>query len=269
MNIKQLEDTAKEIRRQVLIMIANANSGHPGGSLSSAEIFTALYFHKMRHDPKNPAWPDRDRLILSKGHSCPGMYAAMALAGYFPKEELLTFRHINSRLQGHQKIDHSMGFENSGGPLGQGLSQAVGHAIAGKLDKKDYKVYCLVGDGETQEGQIWEAVMAAAHYKLDNLIIIIDHNHLQIDGQVEKVMNIEPIIDKFKAFGYHVIHIDGHKIVEIIKALDEATIVKGKPVAIVAETIKGKGVSFMENQAGWHGKAPNKDELEKALKELA
>lgn len=268
MNIDELKEKAKEIRRLSLKMIANANSGHPGGSLSAADIYSSLYFYKMKHDSKNPTDSNRDRLILSKGHCCPGMYAALAMSGYFPMDELMTFRLIGTRLQGHPHINQELGFENSGGPLGQGLSQAVGHALSGKIDKKDFTTYCLLGDGEMQEGQVWEAVMAAGHFKLNKLVAIVDDNKYQIDGATAVIMNIEPVGEKFSSFGWHVIKCNGHEISEINKALDDASEVKDKPVAIIADTIKGKGVSFMEGTEKWHGKAPNEEELALALKEL-
>ena len=249
-------------------MLEKSQSGHPGGSLSACEILTALYFKEMNIDPTNPPWEDRDRFVLSKGHGAPVLYAALAERGYFPKEELNSLRKINSMLQGHPDMKGTPGVDMTTGSLGQGLSAAGGMALAGKIDKKDYRVYALVGDGEVQEGIIWEAAMSAAHYKLDNLTVFMDHNGLQIDGKNEDVMNIEPIDEKFKAFGWHVIKIDGHNFEEIFAALEEAKNTKGKPTMIIASTVKGKGVSFMENQAGWHGKAPSSEQAQQALEEL-
>jgi transketolase len=263
--IKMLVNKAKEIRKDIIAMLAEAGSGHPGGSLSAADIVTALYFNEMKIDPQNPKWPDRDRFVLSKGHAAPVLYAALAEKGYFPKEELKTLRKINSRLQGHPDMRKVPGVEISTGSLGQGLSAANGMALAGKLDHKDFRVYVLIGDGESQEGQIWEAAMLAAHYKLDNLVAFLDHNGLQIDGQITDVMSPEPVDEKWRAFGWHVEVIDGHNMEQIIETLARVRIIKGKPVMIVANTVKGKGVSFMENQAGWHGVAPKPEEAEKAL----
>lgn len=266
--IKELEEKAQIIRQHTVKMITEAGSGHPGGSLSAADIVTALYFHVMNINPKEPKWPDRDRFVLSKGHAAPVLYAALAEKGYFDIQELLTLRKAGSILQGHPDMKSAPGVEMSTGSLGQGLSAANGMALAGKLDGKSYRVYVLLGDGELQEGQVWEAAMASAHYKLDNLTAFVDHNRLQIDGPVEEVMSPEPIAEKFEAFGWNVIKIDGHNFKDIIEAVDKAKAAKGKPSAIVAETVKGKGVSFMENQVGWHGKAPDKEQMEKALEEL-
>ncbi len=266
--IRSLEDKAGEIRKDIIIMIGAAKSGHPGGSLSAADIVAALYFHVMRHDPKNPEWPDRDRFVLSKGHACPVLYAALAEAGYYPKEEIITFRNINSRLQGHPDMKKLPGVEFTTGSLGQGLSAANGMAIAGKLDGKDYRVFCMIGDGESQEGQIWEAAMAAVHYKLDNLTAITDFNGLQIDGPNCEIMNVQPLPDKWRAFGWNVIEIDGHDFVQILDALSPERKVEGKPTMIVARTVKGKGVSFMEGVCDWHGKAPNEEQVKQALSEL-
>ncbi|MGI6713189.1 MAG: transketolase [Bacillota bacterium] len=263
--IKMLVNKAKEIRKDIIAMLAEAGSGHPGGSLSAADIVTALYFNEMKIDPQNPEWPDRDRFVLSKGHAAPVLYAALAEKGYFPKEELKTLRKINSRLQGHPDMRKVPGVEISTGSLGQGLSAANGMALAGKLDHKDYRVYVIIGDGESQEGQIWEAAMLAAHYKLDNLVAFLDHNGLQIDGQITDVMSPEPVDEKWRAFGWHVEVIDGHNMEQIIETLARVRTIKGKPAMIVANTVKGKGVSFMENQAGWHGVAPKPEEAEKAL----
>lgn len=264
----ELKKIATEIRKSIIIQTAEAGSGHPGGSLSGVEILTYLYFVEMNIDPKNPKDPNRDRFVLSKGHASPLLYAVLAEKGFISKEELKGFRQIYSNLQGHPDMKKVPGVEMSTGSLGQGLSVANGMALAGKLDGKDYRVYVLLGDGEIQEGQIWEAAMTAAHYKLDNLTAFLDHNGLQIDGKITEVMSPEPVDEKFKAFGWHVIKIDGHDFNQIEKAVNEAKTVKGKPTIIIAETIKGKGVSFMENEAGWHGTAPNKEQAQKALEEL-
>lgn len=267
-NYEELKSIAKSLRIDIIKMLEKSQSGHPGGSLSACEILTALYFKEMNIDPKNPHWEDRDRFVLSKGHGAPVLYAVLAERGYFPREELNSLRKINSMLQGHPDMKGTPGVDMTTGSLGQGLSAASGMALAGKIDKKDYRVYALVGDGEVQEGIIWEAAMSAAHYKLDNLTVFMDHNGLQIDGKNEDVMNIEPIDEKFKAFGWHVIKIDGHNFEEIFAALEEAKNTKGKPTMIIASTVKGKGVSFMENQAGWHGKAPSSEQAQQALEEL-
>ncbi|GBF10566.1 transketolase [Tepidibacillus infernus] len=266
--LASLKKTANTIRQEIVKMVAEASSGHPGGSLSATDIVTYLYFHEMNIDPKNPKDPDRDRFVLSKGHASPVLYAALAEKGFFPKDELKTFRKINSRLQGHPSRKSLPGVEQSTGSLGQGLSSANGMALAGKLDQKDYRVYAMLGDGELQEGMIWEAAMAAGHYKLDNLTAIVDYNHLQIDGKVDEIINPAPIDEKFRAFGWHVIIIDGHDLNQIDSAVQEAKQTKGKPTMIIANTVKGKGVSFMENQVGWHGTAPNAEQLEQALAEL-
>ncbi|MDI6600322.1 MAG: transketolase [Thermoanaerobacteraceae bacterium] len=268
MDTKELERIANQIRIDIIEMTYEAQSGHPGGSLSAADILTVLYFKEMNVDPDNPRWEDRDRLVMSKGHATPVWYAALAEKGFIPREEIKTFRKINSRLQGHPNMNDTPGVDMTTGSLGQGLSTANGMAIAGKLNNKDYRVYAVLGDGECQEGQIWEAAMSAAHYKLDNLTAILDHNGLQIDGPNKDIMNIEPIEDKWRAFGWHTIRIDGHNIEQIIDAIEEAKTIKGKPTIIIADTIKGKGVSFMENQVGWHGTAPNKEQMEKAIAEL-
>ena len=266
--VKELEDKAKKIRRHVLNMIHEAGSGHPGGSLSCVDILTALYFHIMHHNPSKSERLDRDRFILSKGHAAPALYATLAEAGYFSVDELQSLRKIGSFLQGHpdSKVP---GVEFSSGSLGQGLSIASGIALADKLDKKKYRVYTLLGDGECDEGQVWEAAMLASHYKLDNLVAIVDRNGLQIDGPTEKIMRLESISGKWKAFGWHVIEIDGNKIDVIITALNEAQGIRGKPTAIIAHTFKGKGISFMEWIAGFHGRALSKAEMEKALEELS
>ena len=266
--IERLESKAAEMRKDIVTMVGVAQSGHPGGSLSAADIVAALYFHVMRHDPRNPKDPDRDRFVLSKGHASPVLYAALAEAGYFPKEEIITFRRIDSRLQGHPDMKKLPGVEFTTGSLGQGLSGACGMAVAGKLDGKGYRVYCLVGDGESEEGQIWEAAMAAAHFGLDNLTAITDFNGLQIDGPVCDVMTVVPIPDKWRAFGWNVIEIDGHDYEQILDALSPERKIAGKPTMVVAKTIKGRGVSFMENVCDWHGKAPSKEQVEQALAEL-
>ena len=266
--ISSLESRAREIRKDILIMVGAAKSGHPGGSLSAADIVTALYFNVLRHDPSNPKWPDRDRFVLSKGHACPVLYAALAESGYFPKEEIITFRHINSRLQGHPDMKKLPGVEFSTGSLGQGLAGAQGMALAGKLDKKDYRVFAMIGDGESEEGAIWETAMSAAHYKLDNLTAITDFNGLQIDGLNCEVMTVAPLPDKWRAFGWNVIEADGHDFPQILDALSPERKVAGKPTMIIAHTTKGKGVSFMENVCDWHGKAPSEGQVCQALAEL-
>ena len=264
----ELKKIATEIRKSIIIQTAEAGSGHPGGSLSGVEILTYLYFVEMNIDPKNPKDPNRDRFVLSKGHASPLLYAVLAEKGFISKEELKGFRQIYSNLQGHPDMKKVPGVEMSTGSLGQGLSVANGMALAGKLDEKNYRVYVLLGDGEIQEGQIWEAAMTAAHYKLDNLTAFLDHNGLQKEGKITEVMSPEPVDEKFRAFGWHVIKIDGHDFNQIEKAVNEAKTIKGKPTIIIAETVKGKGVSFMENEVGWHGTAPNKEQAQKALEEL-
>ena len=268
MNNLELEKMANEIRKDIVTAVHSAKSGHPGGSPSSADIFTYLYFEEMNVDPANPKWEDRDRFVLSKGHVAPGLYSTLAEKGYFPKEDLKTLRHTGSYLQGHPDMKHIPGIDMSSGSLGQGVSAAVGMAAAGKYDKKDYRVYTLTGDGEIQEGQIWEAAMWAGHRKLDNLVVIVDNNNLQIDGSVEDVCSPYPIDKKFEAFNFHVINIDGNDFDQIRAAFKEARETKGMPTAIIAKTVKGKGVSFMENAAGWHGKAPNDEEYEIAMADL-
>lgn len=268
MNNLELEKMANEIRKDIVTAVHSAKSGHPGGSLSSADIFTYLYFEEMNVDPANPKWEDRDRFVLSKGHVAPGLYSTLAEKGYFPKEDLKTLRHTGSYLQGHPDMKHIHGIDMSSGSLGQGVSVAVGMAAAGKYDKKDYRVYTLTGDGEIQEGQIWEAAMWAGHRKLDNLVVIVDNNNLQIDGSIEDVCSPYPIDKKFEAFNFHVINIDGNDFDQIRAAFKEARETKGMPTAIIAKTVKGKGVSFMENAAGWHGKAPNDEEYEIAMADL-
>jgi len=269
LSIPELEKMAKQLRRHVITMIATAGSGHPGGSLSAADIVTALYFKVMRHDPKKPQWPDRDRFVLSKGHAAPILYAALAESGYFPLEELSTLRKLDSRLQGHTDRTLTPGVEMSAGSLGQGLSYGIGIALAGRLDKRDYQVYVLLGDGECDEGQVWEAAMFAPHHGVDNLTAIVDHNDLQLSGRVCDIMGLEPLVDKWRAFNWHVLEINGHDMGEILKALKKAREIKGKPTVIIAHTVKGKGVSFMEGNVDFHGKAPTPQEAEIALKELA
>ena len=264
---KQLQATACKVRMGVVEGTFNAKSGHPGGSMSISDLLTYLYFAKMHVDPQNPDMPDRDRLVLSKGHCAPGLYSVLAQRGFFPYEELKSLRHIGALLQGHPCI-HIPGVDMSSGSLGQGISTACGMALAGKLDNAAYKVYAILGDGEIEEGQVWEAAMFAAHYKLDNLVAIVDNNGLQIDGPITEVCSPEPITDKFAAFGWHVITMDAHDFDSIEAAFNEAETIVGKPVAIVQKSTKGKGVSFMENQVGWHGKAPNKEEYDKAMAEL-
>ena len=268
MNKLELQKKAVEVRKGIVTGVYNAKSGHPGGSLSAADLFTYLYFEEMNVDPENPEDENRDRFVLSKGHTAPGYYAALALKGFFPIEDLQTLRHVGSYLQGHPDKKHTPGVDMSSGSLGQGLSVAVGMALAAKMQGKDYRTYCLCGDGEIQEGQIWEAAMFAGHRKLDNLCVIVDNNNLQIDGTVEDVCSPYPIDEKFKAFNFHVININGNDFDEIDKAFAEAKAHKGEPTAIIAHTVKGKGVSFMEDKAGWHGKAPNEEEYKIAMEEL-
>ncbi len=268
MNKLELQKKAVEVRKGIVTGVYNAKSGHPGGSLSAADLFTYLYFEEMNVDPKNPEDENRDRFVLSKGHTAPGYYAALALKGFFPIEDLKTLRHVGSYLQGHPDKKHTPGVDMSSGSLGQGLSVAVGMALAAKMQGKDYRTYCLCGDGEIQEGQIWEAAMFAGHRRLDNLCVIVDNNNLQIDGTVEDVCSPYPIDEKFKAFNFHVININGNDFDEIDKAFAEARAHKGEPTAIIAHTVKGKGVSFMEDKAGWHGKAPNEEEYKIAMEEL-
>ena len=268
MNKLELMKTANEVRKGIVTAVHSAKAGHPGGSLSAADIFTYLYFEEMNIDPKEPKKADRDRFVLSKGHTAPGLYSVLAQRGYFPVEDLKTLRHTGSYQQGHPDMKHIPGVDMSSGSLGQGISAAVGMAIAGKLDNADYRVYTLLGDGEIQEGQVWEAAMLAAHKKLDNLVVIVDNNNLQIDGAIDEVNSPYPIDKKFEAFNFHVINIDGNDFDQIDAAFKEAKTVKGCPTAIIAKTIKGKDVSFMENQAGWHGKAPNDEEYAVAMADL-
>ena len=263
-----LKEIARRIRVGAIRGVFSAKSGHPGGSLSIADILACLYFEEMKVDPKNPKWEDRDRFVLSKGHTAPALYAALAERGFFPKEDLTTLRKIDSYLQGHPDMKGTPGVDMSTGSLGLGISAACGMALAGKIHNKDYRVYTILGDGESEEGQVWEAAMFASHYKLDNLVAFLDLNYLQIDGNITEVMDPTPHDEKFRAFGWNVLTIDGHDIEAILEALATARTVKGKPTAIIARTAKGKGVSFMENNVGWHGKAPNAEEFAIALKEL-
>ena len=264
----ELKKQANEVRKGIVTAVHSAKSGHPGGSLSAADILTYLYFEEMNIDPQDPKKADRDRLVLSKGHIAPALYSVLSHRGYFPTSDLTTLRHTGSYLQGHPDMKHIPGVDMSSGSLGQGLSAAVGMALNAKLDNSDYRVYAVCGDGEIQEGQIWEAAMFAASRKLDNLTVFVDNNNLQIDGPIDQVCSPYPIDEKFAAFGFHVINIDGHNFDEIEAAVNEAKATKGQPTAIIAKTVKGKGVSFMENQCGWHGKAPNDEEFEQALKDL-
>ena len=267
-DLAALKTLAVELRQTILRMIAKAGSGHRGGSLSTVELLIGLYWYKLRHDPKNPTWADRDLFLLSKGHGCPALYVVLAIQGYFPKEELMTLRRYPTRLQGHPERWSVPGVEISSGSLGQGLSMANGIALADRLDGRTRRIFCLMGDGEIQEGQIWEAAMTAHHHKLDAVCAIIDANQLQQNGPVREIQDIEPLADKWRAFGWHAMEIDGHDIAQVLKAYDEAETITGKPQVIVARTVKGKGVSFMELNPAWHGVAPKPDELERALKEL-
>ena len=268
MNKLELQKVANEVRKGIVTSVHAAKAGHPGGSLSAADIFTYLYFEEMNVDPKDPKKADRDRFVLSKGHTAPGLYSALALKGYFPVEDLETLRHLGSYLQGHPDMKHIPGVDMSSGSLGQGISAAVGMAIAGKMDNADYRVYTLLGEGEIQEGQVWEASMMAGFRKLDNLVVIVDNNNLQIDGAIDEVCSPYPIDKKFEAFNFHVINIDGNDFDQIDAAFKEARATKGMPTAIIAHTVKGKGVSFMENQVGWHGTAPNDEQYAVAMEEL-
>ncbi|NLB18027.1 MAG: transketolase [Syntrophomonadaceae bacterium] len=265
----ELEEKAKILRQDVSNMLGKAGSGHPGGALSAADIMTCLYFWEMRYDSQRPDWTERDRFVLSKGHVAPVLYAALAEGGFFSREKLATLRQLGSPLQGHPDLRKLPGVEASTGSLGQGFGWAVGMAMAAKLDRRDSRIYVLLGDGEMQEGIVWESVMAANQYKLDNLVAIVDNNGMQIDGRLSEIMSVEPIAPKLKEFGWNTREIDGHHIPSILKALEEARSSKGKPFAIVAKTIKGKGCSFMENQVDWHGKAPSADQIDQALQELA
>ena len=264
----ELKITANKVRQLIIEGVFNAKSGHPGGSLSAADIFTYLYFKELNVDPKNPKWADRDRFVLSKGHCCPGLYAALAIKGYFPEKEIKSLRHIGAMLQGHPDMKGTPGVDMSSGSLGQGVSAACGMALAAKMDNASYRVYAMLGDGECEEGQVWESAMFAAHHNLDNLCYIVDYNGLQIDGKVSEVAGLEPRDKKFESFGFEVIKICGHCFNQIEEAFEKAKSVKGKPTVIIAETVKGKGVSYMEDQVGWHGKAPNQEQYELALNEL-
>lgn len=268
MNKLELAKTANEVRKGIVTAVHSAKAGHPGGSLSAADMFTYLYFEEMNVDPKNPKMEDRDRFVLSKGHTAPGLYSTLANRGYFPVEDLKTLRKLGSYLQGHPCMQETPGVDMSSGSLGQGLSAAVGMALAAKMDSKEYRVYCLCGDGEIQEGQIWEAAMFAGHRKLDNLVVIVDNNGLQIDGKIEDVCSPYPIDKKFEAFNFHTININGNDLDEIAAAMKEARETKGQPTAIIMKTVKGKGVSFMENQASWHGAAPNDEQYAQAMADL-
>lgn len=268
MNKLELQKTANEVRKGIVTAVHGAKAGHPGGSLSAADIFTYLYFEEMNIDPKDPKKADRDRFVLSKGHTAPGLYSVLANRGYFPVEDLPTLRHLGSYLQGHPCMQETPGVDMSSGSLGQGISAAVGMALAAKMDGKDYRAYTLLGDGEIQEGQVWEASMFAGHRKLDNLVVIVDNNGLQIDGKIDDVCSPYPIDKKFEAFNFHVINIDGNDFDQIDAAFKEAKATKGMPTAIICKTVKGKGVSFMENNAGWHGKAPNDEEYATAMADL-
>ncbi len=269
MNTLELQKMANEVRKSIVTSVHSAKAGHPGGSLSAADVFTYLYFEEMNIDPKNPDKPDRDRFVLSKGHTAPGYYSALAHRGYFPVEELPTLRHIGSHLQGHPCMQHTPGVDMSSGSLGQGISVAVGMALSAKLSDESYRVYTLLGDGEIQEGQVWEAAMLAGHRKLDNLCVIVDNNGLQIDGNIADVCSPYPIDKKFEAFNFHVINVaDGNDMDQLRAAFDEAKTVKGMPTAIIMKTVKGKGVSFMENQASWHGTAPNDEQYAVAMADL-
>ena len=268
LSLDDMKGVAKRLRRHIITMVGRAGSGHPGGSLSAVEIVTALYFRVLRHNPSDPCWADRDRFILSKGHAAPVLYATLAECGYFPVDELSTLRQLDSRLQGHTDCKTAPGVEMSAGTLGQGLSFAIGVALAGRLNSQSYCVYVLLGDGECDEGQVWEGAMAAAHFKLDNLVATVDNNGIQLDGWNRDVMNLEPLNKKWQDFGWHVIEVDGHDLNQLIDAFEQAKLVKGQPTVIIAHTIKGKGVSFMENNPDFHGKAPDAAEVEIALKEL-
>lgn len=269
LSLEELQAVAKRMRRHIVSMTAAANSGHPGGSLSCVEILVALYFRVMRHNPQDPAWPDRDRFIMSKGHASPAQYAVLAEAGYLPVSELPSFRRLGSRLQGHVTAGKTPGVEMSAGSLGMGLSYGIGQALAARLDGKDYRTYVLLGDGELNEGQVWEAAMAAAFHKVDTLTAIVDRNGIQNDGFVKDILDTEPLAEKWRAFGWHVLEVDGHDLAQVIDALEAARRVTGRPTVVIARTVKGKGVSFMENNPAFHGKAPTPEQLEQALQELA
>jgi transketolase len=268
LSMPELEEMSRKLRRHIITMIATAGSGHPGGSLSAVDIIAALYFKIMHHDPHNPGWQDRDRFILSKGHGSPALYAVLAESEYFPVEELTTLRKLDSRLQGHTDRNFTPGVEMSAGSLGHGLSFGIGIALAARLDERDYQTYVLLSDGECEEGQTWEAALSAAHFKLDNLTVAIDRNRQQLSGWTRNIMGIEPLNEKWQAFGWHTIEIDGHRFNQILAAFKKAKTIKGRPTVIIANTIKGKGVSFMENNIEFHGKAPTLEEAKRALKEL-
>ena len=268
LSVTEMEAIAKRLRRHIVSMTGKAGSGHPGGSLSAVEIVTALYFRVLRHSPQDPNWPDRDRFVLSKGHAAPVLYATLAECGYFPVEELSTLRQLDSCLQGHTDSNLTPGVEMTAGSLGQGLSFSVGVALAGRLNSQQHGIYVLLGDGECDEGQVWEAAMAAAHFKLDNLVAIVDRNEQQIDGWTRDVMELEPFNSKWQSFGWHVIEVDGHNFTQLIQAFEQAELAKGQPTVIIAHTVKGKGVSFMENNPDFHGKTPTAEQVEMALKEL-
>ncbi len=266
--VRQVQEKARAMRRHILKMTHAAQSGHPGGSLSATDLVASLYFHELRVDPQRPDWPDRDRFILSKGHACPAQYGALAERGFFPVEELLTFRKLNSRLQGHPELGTTPGLEACAGAEGQGLSVGIGMALAARLQGKDWRVYVIVGDGENDVGETWEAAMAAPNLKLDNLVVLIDRNGIQQEGRTEDIMPLEPLADKWRAFGWHVLEIDGHDVRQVLEALAAARAVKGRPVCILARTVKGKGVSFMENVVKYHGAATTDEELSRALAEM-
>ena len=268
MNKLELQITANEVRKGIVTAVHSAKAGHPGGSLSAADIFTYLYFEEMNIDPKNPKKPDRDRFVLSKGHTAPGLYSALAQRGYFPVEDLKTLRHLGSYLQGHPDMKHIPGVDMTTGSLGQGISAACGMALCAKIDKASWRVYAVLGDGELEEGQVWEAAMYAGNYKLDNLTAFVDNNGLQIDGPITKVMSPLPIADKFKAFGWNVLSVNGHDMAELHDAIEKAKATKGKPTMIIMKTVKGKGIPEIENQVGWHGKAPSEEECERFIKVL-
>jgi transketolase len=268
-NVAEMERLARTLRRHIVTMIGRAGSGHPGGSLSAVEIIVSLYFGVMRHNPADPKWPDRDRFVLSKGHAAPALYAVLAEAGYFPLDWLTTLRQLGSPLQGHVDMNRTPGVETSAGSLGQGLSIATGMALAGRIDGRDYRVYALLSDGECQEGQTWEAAMFAAHHQVDNLTVIVDNNGCQLDGFICSIVALDPFPDKWRAFGWNVMEVDGHSFPALLAALEKARTLKGRPTAIIAHTIKGKGVSFMENNNAFHGKAPTPEQLTRALEELA
>lgn len=267
-SIQELKNLSNLIRQDIINMLFNAKSGHPAGALGMADIFTVLYFNTLKHNPKKPNWDNRDKLILSNGHICPVLYSCLARSKYFPLIELKSLRKLNSRLQGHPYNNIELGVENSSGPLGQGISQAIGMALASKIDKKNNTIFCITSDGEHNEGQVWEAIMSASKYKLDNLINIVDYNNIQIDGKVKDIMPLKSLAEKYKSFNWHVLEINGHDIKQIIKVLNKAKKIQNKPVVILANTIPGKGVDFMENKYEWHGKVPNQEEKEDAIEQL-